>query len=309
MNGYRFEERLNSLDQATLAPGQSADVFSSPALQSPRLANAADPERLIQALQVTMDVFQTAHSAASLYAAAVRGGVQFAGFDRAQVLRFEAGCWNPVEAARPEGPAWPISQTVLRHLAQEKRTFWESAIHSRTAAASLAEVDAVIAAPILNLEGRVIGALYCDRRQQPDSSRRTITRLDARLIELLACGVASGLARMDQAETTQKLRLQFEQFFTPELARELEKHPDLLDGKDAEVSVLFCDIRGFSRISERIGTQGTFEWINDVMGALSECVTRHEGVLVDYIGDELMAMWGGSAAAIKPRHARLPSGD
>ena len=34
------------------------------------------------------------------------------------------------------------------------------------------------------------------------------------------------------------------------------------------------------------------EWINDVMGALSACVLEHGGVLVDYVGDELFAMWG-----------------
>ena len=33
-------------------------------------------------------------------------------------------------------------------------------------------------------------------------------------------------------------------------------------------------------------------WISAVMEGLDECVLRHQGVLVDYIGDELMAMWG-----------------
>ena len=86
--------------------------------------------------------------------------------------------------------------------------------------------------------------------------------------------------------------------------------------KDAEISVVFCDIRDFSRISERLGsTAMVLKWINDVMGALSECVLRHHGVLVDYIGDGLMAMWGAPRAA-EPRlsrrlcrrgHASLPA--
>ena len=45
------------------------------------------------------------------------------------------------------------------------------------------------------------------------------------------------------------------------------------------------------------------EWIGDVMGALSDCVLAHQGVLVDYLGDELMAMWG--APANQPDHAPL----
>ncbi len=66
--------------------------------------------------------------------------------------------------------------------------------------------------------------------------------------------------------------------------------------RDAAVTLLFCDIRRFSSFSEVLGPQGTFELINDVMEVISECVIEHGGVLVDYIGDELMAMWGAPAA-------------
>ena len=81
--------------------------------------------------------------------------------------------------------------------------------------------------------------------------------------------------------------------FTPELARHFVRHPELLNqALDTEVTVLFCDIRRFSRISARLGPGETVNWLSDVMDKLSDCVIRHRGVLVDYIGDELMAMWG-----------------
>ena len=66
--------------------------------------------------------------------------------------------------------------------------------------------------------------------------------------------------------------------------------------------MLFCDIRGFSRITERLGPQKTIAWTGNVLGDLSECVLREQGVLVDYVGDELMAMWG--APDHQPDHAR-----
>ena len=83
-----------------------------------------------------------------------------------------------------------------------------------------------------------------------------ITELEARLVELLASGVAAGLARLEQEQAALAARVQFEQFFTPELARQLALQPDLLKGRDTEVTLLFCDIRGFSRISERLGPAG-----------------------------------------------------
>lgn len=119
-----------------------------------------------------------------------------------------------------------------------------------------------------------------------------ITELEAMLVEVLSCSVAAGLARVQQEQVALEARILFEQFFTPELSRQLQADPTLLSGKDANVTVLFCDIRGFSRISQRVGTTLTFDWINAVMGALSDCVIEHKGVLVDYIGDELIAMWG-----------------
>ncbi|GIW82930.1 MAG: hypothetical protein KatS3mg105_4737 [Gemmatales bacterium] len=122
------------------------------------------------------------------------------------------------------------------------------------------------------------------------------------LVEVLARGVAVGLARMQQEEAAMRARVQFEQFFTPELSHELTANPDLLKGRDATISVLFCDIRGFSRISEILGPAGTVDWLNDVMTVFSECVLKHSGVLVDYIGDELMAMWGAPIAV--EDHAR-----
>src|SRR5262249_34701816 len=54
---------------------------------------------------------------------------------------------------------------------------------------------------------------------------------------------------------------------------------------------------------ERLGGERTVEWVSDVMEALSNCVHEHGGVLVDYVGDELMAMWG--APEQRADHARM----
>ena len=49
----------------------------------------------------------------------------------------------------------------------------------------------------------------------------------------------------------------------------------------------------------------TLNWTNDVLSTLSDCVQKHQGVLVDYIGDELMAMWGSEAQPDHPERACL----
>jgi class 3 adenylate cyclase len=196
------------------------------------------------------------------------------------------------------------SKQVLDRVRQEKKTFWQVPNPAVLTAPSLMGVKAVVAAPILDRTGDVIGALYGDRRHESRlAALPNVTQVEAMLVELLACGVAAGLARIEQERAALTARVQFEQFFTPELSRELANRPDMLNGQDAEVTLLFCDIRGFSRISERLGPGKTVEWVSDVMDVLSDCVQAHKGVLVDYIGDELLAMWG--APEKEPAHASL----
>jgi adenylate cyclase len=103
-------------------------------------------------------------------------------------------------------------------------------------------------------------------------------------------------ARINSCLLKRRQRAQeLEQFFPPEVVGQLLDRPDLLQaGRTREVTMLFCDIRGFSRVSERLRNtpEKMVQWISSVMETLDECVLRHQGVLVDFIGDELLTMWG-----------------
>jgi adenylate cyclase len=292
---------LQALAEPTIPPGLSS--FRA----APLAGSSIDFKELIPWLQAAMDVLQSAASSADFFAKAARAVVDLVNLDSGRVLLLHQDEWQVQavstaprvvqEAARP-------SQHVLNRVRQEKRTFWELPGPSAMVAESIRKLDAVVAAPILDRNGLVIGALYGDRHQESGpTAAGPITELEAMLVELLARGVASGLARLEQEQAALTARVQFEQFFTPELSRQLALQPDLLQGRDAEVTVLFCDIRGFSRISEHLGPARTVEWISDVMGKLSDSVRAEAGVLVDYIGDELMAMWG--APEDQPDHACL----
>jgi adenylate cyclase len=233
--------------------------------------------------------------------------VDLVGLDSGRVLLLDGSNWQ-VQAAEyaggpPSDPDWRPSRHVLQQLVTDKRTCWVGT-QEVNPGHSLLGIDAVVAAPILNACGGVIGALYGDRRQASAYGiSAPFTKLEAMLVELLASGVAAGLACIEQEQAAVRARIQFEQFFTPELSRQLEAEPDLLRGRDLEITVLFCDVRGFSRFAERLGPGRTVEWLGDVMGTLSECVLAHRGVLVDYVGDELMAMWG--APVEQPDQAKL----
>lgn len=293
-----------SLSSATILPGARFG-FDSDMLKSVRSTPIADQfEPMIRSLQAAVDVFQSINSSTDFYRHAVQAVVDLVGLDTGRVLLWQGDRWRMAAMAtdeRHEGvTASQVSSSVLNKVKEQKRTLWQLG-NSQDVSASLINVQSVVASPILNRQGEIIGVLYGDRGYGGFSAEREITRFEAMLVELLACSVASGLLRVEQEEALQAQRLRFEQFQSRKLAEQLERQPDLLKGREVEVSVLFVDIRKFSKISETLGAETTFEWINDVMSTLSECVNETDGIIVDYVGDEIMAMWG--APDQQPDHA------
>jgi adenylate cyclase len=301
----RPEGPLHTLAAATLPPRPNP----GPAALFPGLARGAatpiDSKELVEWLHGALDVLQAAADSADFFDRAAAAAAAMSDLDSAQVLLLEGGNWRQRALRLPPGSSADLlgrpSRYILTRVRQEKRTLWEVLGADAPEQKSLAGVEAVVAAPILDREGEVIGALYGERRQR-GASPRPLSEVEAMLVELLARGVAAGLARLEQEKAVLAERVRFEQFFTPELSRQLARQPDLLLGRDTEVSVLFADVRGFSRISQRLGPAGTVEWVRDVFDALSASVLDEGGVLVNYIGDELMAMWGAPEA--QPDHAR-----
>jgi adenylate cyclase len=295
---------LEGLPERTSPPGKLTDHSSLA-----RFKGKIEEASLLQWLETVLGVFQSAASSHDFPEQAAHAVVHIVGLDVAAMLRVnDAGRWR-VEAVFSEESqesvaSWSPSQTLLARVKRERRTFRNLPPVGSDTPHSLQDVTALVAAPILDGEGNVIGALYGDRRtKNTGGSMPQITAFEAKLVELLASGIAAGLARLKEEQAALEARVQFEQFFTPQLAAQLQRDPQLLAGRDAEVTLLFADIRGFSRVSERLGPARTMDWIQDVMGVLSECVLEHDGVLVDYLGDEVMAMWG--APVPQADHASL----
>lgn len=294
------EPQFQSLAEA-IAPGSaSSGTPSAYTSVSMVLSPGAsiEVEEVIHWLKDAMGVLQSAASSLDFYDKAARALVNNVGLDTGRVLLLQGERWKTVAAWSVSGLAVDTEQApsanVLSRVRSERRTLWhEPKPDAPRDIESLREISAVVASPILNERREVIGAIYGDRRKylgpgQPPK----ITRLDALFVDILAASVAAGLARLESEQAMMAARAQFAQFFTPELADQIAERPELLDGQESEITLLFADIRGFSRFSERLGPARTVQWIYEVMSVLSDCVLAHQGILVDYIGDELMAMWG-----------------
>jgi len=299
------ELELQALPERTLPPGRKSIEAGLGRLN----IDTMDERLLLKWLETVLGVFQSAANSQDFPELAAKALVKIVGLDAAAMLEFTAeGRWrvaalhSAVEDQNED--TWVPSQTLLGRVMKEKRAYRHVPANVSDTAQSLQNISALVAAPILDGAGGVIGALYGDRRSGgPLDDIPDITMFEAKLVEVLASGIAAGLARVKEEKAAVAARVQFEQFFTPQLASQLEHDPQLLEGRDAEITLLFADIRGFSRISELLGPALTMTWIQDTMGTLSECVLACDGVLVDYLGDELMAMWGAPIA--QADHAEL----
>lgn len=271
---------------------------------------ASDAQEIAKMLQLALRVVQESAGSDAFFQTAVTATHEIVDLERTMLLmrsdsldaeasreiRSLADGWSIVaEHPRPttSHPARDssISSTVLRRVRETCATVIHdplAALHDADAP-SLIDLACAVASPILNQQRECIGVLYGHRGMAAIKSADVgINDMEATLVQILAWSVAGGIAR--RAE--ERMRSRLSEFFSPKVASELGANPDFMEGQDTEVSVLFCDLRGFSSVTESLEPKQAIEWINDVMSELSQCVIDRDGVLVDYVGDELFAMWG-----------------
>jgi adenylate cyclase len=91
-----------------------------------------------------------------------------------------------------------------------------------------------------------------------------------------------------------KLEGQFGQYIPPELVEELSNNPEAMaiGSVNKELTVLFCDVRSFTTISEGLTPDQLSQLMNEYLTPMTEIIFRHRGTIDKYMGDCIMAFWG-----------------
>jgi len=118
---------------------------------------------------------------------------------------------------------------------------------------------------------------------------------------------AASLVKFMRTEAERRtVRSAFAQYLPPDVVEQIAEDPSMLKlgGDTRELSIMFCDIRGFTPIAEsfRSDPQGLTKLINRALTPLSREVLNHHGTIDKYIGDCVMAFW--NAPLDDPDHAR-----
>jgi len=86
----------------------------------------------------------------------------------------------------------------------------------------------------------------------------------------------------------------FGRYVAREVAEQLLKDPEhlMLSGDRREVTVVFCDIRGFTALAERMVPEQIVQLVNDFYNLMIDATFHHEGTLDKFLGDAVMAVFG-----------------
>jgi class 3 adenylate cyclase len=99
---------------------------------------------------------------------------------------------------------------------------------------------------------------------------------------------------IDRLRQNQRLRETFGRYIDPRIADDLLDQGAVAasEGQRRVMTVMFCDMKGFTTLSEGVTPRGLVKVMNLYLSTMSEPINVHRGVIDKYIGDGIMAWWG-----------------
>jgi len=117
-------------------------------------------------------------------------------------------------------------------------------------------------------------------------------RGDVRFVELAGRFIAA----VHQVRALERQQSQMKSFFSPAVIDTITdgSAETILQPKEGQIAVLFCDVRGFSRKAERAQHKlhDLLNRVSDALGVMTRAIMKHGGVIADFQGDAALAFWG-----------------
>ena len=175
--------------------------------------------------------------------------------------------------------------TVIR---EQRQAIWVSAIVT-----GLAAVIGFIFAMMVGsgITGPVLRLLEGTREIEAGRLDQSVSVTTRDEIGQLSAAFNRMIERLRQ---NQRIRETFGRYIDPRIAEGLlgETADAATEGQRRLMTVMFCDMKGFTALSEGVTPQGLVKIMNRYLSTMSEPIRAHRGVIDKYIGDGIMAYWG-----------------
>jgi adenylate cyclase len=298
---HELVESHGTLFRPVEAPG--AETSGGPAVDARRLLGImAAISRLLVRPQPIMAVLDTVVDLAFGSVPAERAFLMLADEATGEVLPRVVRCRDGSMLERAT-----ISRTIVRRVMEERVAILarDARVDSRLASAhsiQTSNIRSFMCVPMWSQEA-VVGVLYVDNPFTREFSRDDLDLFTA-LSEYASVAIEQArLAARVLEETKRRERLQ--RYHSPSVVdRILSEAEDAhlpLAAQERDVSVLFCDVVGFTALSERMEPNDLARLLNRYFARMTDVVFELDGTLDKFIGDAIMAVFG--APLDQPDHA------
>jgi adenylate cyclase len=216
------------------------------------------------------------------------------------LLREKTGELKPVatHALTPAEAQAPYSQTIVDTVLRERvPVLVLDATHdvrfkNRESLKAL-PLASVICVPIWEREN-IAGVIYVDKAE----GTSTFNEEDMYFLSAFANQAAVAIANaqlFDDVRREERLRTSLQRYLSPNIVDDMVLNNDIatsLGGAKKKITVLFCDIRGFTPLTEKEPVETIVGLLNDYFSAMSDVIFANHGTLDKFIGDAIMAIYG-----------------
>lgn len=267
-----------------------------------------DADKRITVLSQLPEIIATANSDTELFVQLAN--VLLAGIERASsvaIVSIDEKIDNPInvfhwDRRRLSAKDFQPSERLIRQAINSEQSIlhiWRPEEGSRAAYTMSEEGDWAFATPVANSVACRNWAIYVAGEFTAESGtpggeeiKSNDFRDDIKFTEL----VASTLANLKRITLLEKNQASLGQFFSPVVMEALSgQDPErVFSPREAPVSILFCDLRGFSKTSEQLSDDlhGLLNRVSQALGVTTHHIFQQNGVIGDFHGDAAMGFWG-----------------
>jgi adenylate cyclase len=198
-----------------------------------------------------------------------------------------------------EQPQITFSRAILHRIMQERAPILVTDLSAderfvTSESIKVSGMQSAMCAPLISPNsGNVLGVLYVDNLSKSSAFSQEELNVFAVVATQAAAAIENVMAHKQIADQEVQ-RQALARFLAPEVVEMIASNPAgiRLGGVNQKVTVLFCDIRGFTAMSETMQPEKVVEILNEYFSRVTDVIFDHGGTLDKYIGDAAMAIFG-----------------